>query len=196
MFIGNDIINLNDDYISEKLKNKSWIKKCFNLEEVEYIFDSANPKLTLWQLWSCKESAYKIYVKNKNKRFLNAQKLQISNLNKGSAYQVNCQEMIFYTRSTITSKYIHTTSCDKFLDTDIIQKQVYHFPDIELKEGSRMLKRLLISKLDKLYGKEAIHLEKNSFGVPKIFPSDINVDISFSHDEPYYAFAFVANKLE
>lgn len=59
IFFGNDIVDLRDEDATEPSENIRFLKRVLNESEIHYVFDSKNPKETLWTLWSLKESAYK-----------------------------------------------------------------------------------------------------------------------------------------
>lgn len=59
IFFGNDIVDLRDEDAIEPSENIRFVKRVLNENEIRSVFDSKNPKETLWTLWSLKESAYK-----------------------------------------------------------------------------------------------------------------------------------------
>ena len=62
-YIGNDIVAFPKQGEKPKYQNQRWLDKVFTPKEQLFIANSANPDQTLWWLWSCKESAYKVFFK-------------------------------------------------------------------------------------------------------------------------------------
>lgn len=59
--IGNDIIDLDLARKESNWKRKGFLEKIFTVEEQNMILNTSNPELMVWNLWSRKEAAYKIY---------------------------------------------------------------------------------------------------------------------------------------
>ncbi len=73
--IGNDIIDIAE---ASKInwRRKGFLKKILNEDEQYSILNSDNPGLTLWLLWSMKESAYKIFLRKNFIRIYNPLKFE------------------------------------------------------------------------------------------------------------------------
>jgi len=59
--IGNDIVDLALARKESNWKRKGYLDKIFTQEEQLWIAGSGNPEVMVWNLWSRKEAAYKIY---------------------------------------------------------------------------------------------------------------------------------------
>ena len=59
-FIGNDIVDLTDPGAIGKSRDERFVARVFAKEEQQRIYESANPDKTLWMLWACKETAFKV----------------------------------------------------------------------------------------------------------------------------------------
>ena len=59
--IGNDIVDLVQARFQSNWKRKGFVQKIFTQKEQELIFSSKNPENMVWNLWTRKESAYKIF---------------------------------------------------------------------------------------------------------------------------------------
>ena len=74
--IGNDIVDLKLVLLEDKASNLRWLKKVFVEKEIELIQNSESPNITLWRLWSMKESAYKVAVKKTGIRAFNPKRFE------------------------------------------------------------------------------------------------------------------------
>ena len=72
--IGNDIVDLNLAKTQSNWKRKGYLDKIFTENEQNLIFESENPTAKVWNLWSRKEAAYKIYNRSTNIRVFNPKK--------------------------------------------------------------------------------------------------------------------------
>ena len=117
--IGNDIIDLELAKIESNWKRKGFWDKIFTKSEQQLIQSSKNPEELVWILWSCKESAYKIYNRQTLVRAfiplrleceLEISKQQISG-------RVECFGNNYFIRTEVTQNYIYTiavTNLDSF----------------------------------------------------------------------------------
>jgi len=187
-YTGNDVINLKESLGYSKHKNISWIKKVFNPNEQAHIFQSDNPNLTLWQLWSCKESAYKVFVKLGRKRFLNALKISIDVENyTQNKFEINYMNWKLFTNSQINSNYIHSVSSTCLLKN--LDQGVFKFQGVSLEKGSRLIRSKIKDHVFSEYGKKIFSFSKNHLQIPIANTKDNStIDISISHDEPYFAY--------
>ena len=62
-FIGNDLVDLCLPENQAKVQNKRWLNKIFVPAEQHLIEQATEPNTMAWLLWSCKESAYKVAIK-------------------------------------------------------------------------------------------------------------------------------------
>ena len=66
--IGNDVIDLALAQKESNWKRKGFLDKIFTQKEQLLISNSQNPELMVWNLWSRKEAAYKIYNRQTQNR--------------------------------------------------------------------------------------------------------------------------------
>ena len=109
--IGNDIVDLSIAQQESNWKRKGFLNKLFTLKEQDLVLSSSNPELMVWNLWSRKEAAYKIYNRESGQRVFNP-------------IQFECDEdkvffgsLIYYTQTQITLDYVYTialTTEDEF----------------------------------------------------------------------------------
>jgi phosphopantetheinyl transferase (holo-ACP synthase) len=59
--IGNDIVDLELAHKESNWKRNGFLDKIFTQNEQLLILNAKNPEVMVWNLWSRKEAAYKIY---------------------------------------------------------------------------------------------------------------------------------------
>ncbi len=109
--IGNDIVDLAKAKRESNWQRKGFLDKLFTEKEQELILTSENPELKVWNLWSRKEAAYKIYNRQTGERFFNPK-----------CFVCERDEVVFgnhkyFTQTQITPEFIYTiavTSRDRF----------------------------------------------------------------------------------
>jgi len=122
--IGNDIVDLALTRKESNWKRKGFLDKIFTLNEKKMIFASENPELTVWNLWSRKEAAYKIYNRYSKVRAFNPIRLECFNrqMNEnvflGEVYYNN---QSFFTSTIITVDYVYSIAVANKLDFNKIK---------------------------------------------------------------------------
>ena len=123
--IGNDVIDLPLTRHESNWKRKGFIQKLFTDREQSIIANNSDSEIVIWLLWSMKEAAYKIYNRQTKIREYIPQELECSILTKTSTYAngiVRCRNIIYYTKTNLTTEYVHTVAVTSLNDLeDIIQ---------------------------------------------------------------------------
>ena len=117
--IGNDIVDLETAQRESNWKRNHFLDKIFTPEEQLLIMNSEAPELMVWNLWSRKEAAYKIYNRDTKIRGYFPTKLICfyKTANLGTVSINNC---LYYTQTTITKSYIHTVAVSQKEDLNKI----------------------------------------------------------------------------
>ncbi|MFN3968072.1 4'-phosphopantetheinyl transferase superfamily protein [Flavobacterium sp.] len=124
--IGNDIIDLAKAKKESNWQRKGFLDKLFTEDEQKLILNSEDSEQMVWNLWSRKEAAYKIYNRQTGERFFNPKCFVCE------AGEVDFGTYKYFTQTQITSDFIYTiavTSRDGFetiqhLESrDAVQKQ-------------------------------------------------------------------------
>ena len=194
--IGNDIIDIAEAY-KINWRRKGFLKKIFNKNEQDLILNSENSGLMVWLLWSMKESAYKISLRQNLNRVLNPSNFDCefriikSNLYSGKVFFYSS---IYSTNTKISEEIISTIAVygDSYFSYKIIQgiikcsstdysnqhKMLY---DFTLKEIARRINRPLNS----------LSIKKDFIGIPRLYLNNflLNIPISLSHHGNYAAYA-------
>ena len=103
--IGNDIVDLAKAKKESNWQRKCFLDKLFTENEQELILTSNNPEQMVWNLWSRKEAAYKIYNRQSGKRFFNPKRFVCE------ANKVIFGTNHYYTQTQITTDFIYTIAC-------------------------------------------------------------------------------------
>lgn len=105
--IGNDIIDLDLARRESNWMRKGFLDKIFSREEQCLILNDSNPELMVWNLWSRKEAAYKIYNRITGTKEYFPLGLQC-NYEGSQSGTVSVDGFIFHTQTKLTKDYIYT----------------------------------------------------------------------------------------
>ena len=113
--IGNDIVDLKLCRIESNWQRKGFLEKIYTERELILITDSKNQELTVWQLWSIKEAAYKISNRQNSQRVFNPKFFEVflSGNNKGN---VVCGNKIYFSKTCFKQNFLHSIVVEKILD--------------------------------------------------------------------------------
>jgi phosphopantetheinyl transferase (holo-ACP synthase) len=117
--IGNDIVDLETAKRESNWRRKGFLNKIFTLDEQSLILNSEKPEMVVWNLWSRKEAAYKIYNRESKISGYFPVKLVCFYESENSG-TVTINNMLYYTRSTITKDYIYTVAVSRKNDLNEI----------------------------------------------------------------------------
>jgi phosphopantetheinyl transferase (holo-ACP synthase) len=129
--IGNDIVDLTLARKESNWRREGFLNKLFTVQEQSFIKSSINKEITIWNLWSRKEAAYKIYNRQTGIRKYNPIQFECFDLNLEIG-KVEFENQVFYTKTESTAEYIYTIAVSdikefkkiKTLDaTTVVQKQ-------------------------------------------------------------------------
>lgn len=105
--IGNDVVDLILAQKESNWQRKGYLDKIFTKKEQIIIQKSENQEIVIWDFWSRKEAAYKIWNRKSNIRKYNPIRFECSNLNLEIG-RVRFESLIYYTKTQITKDFIHT----------------------------------------------------------------------------------------
>ncbi len=111
--IGNDIVDLALARKESNWKRTGFLSKIFTKKEQLLISTAENPEIKVWDLWSRKEAAYKIYNRETAIRGYFPLKLECVDLETkdGLSFgKVLIDESIYFTKTEITSQFIYTVA--------------------------------------------------------------------------------------
>jgi len=121
--IGNDIVDLALAQKESNWKRKGFLDKIFTAREQLLILNSENPATMVWNLWSRKEAAYKIYNRKTMIRGYFPLKFECFDLETkeentfGKVVINNCS---YFTKTKITTQFVNTIAVDNVQNLDKI----------------------------------------------------------------------------
>jgi len=145
--IGNDIIDVELTRTESNWKRKGLLEKLFTANEQKIILLSENPEIMVWNLWSRKEAAYKIYHRQTKKRVFIPKRIECETirLQKEQFYGlVTIEGSAYVTRTEMTSGYIYTEATLHSKNFELIQpihssdvfKDQYGIPHAKISENA------------------------------------------------------------
>ena len=118
--IGNDIVDLAFAKKTTNWQRKGFLNKIFTDNEQLYIYSSEDKEITVWNLWSRKEAAYKIYNRFSGIRKLNPIEFECFDMDLEIG-KVVFKKQIYHTKTEINSEYIYSTAVFEKDDFDKIK---------------------------------------------------------------------------
>lgn len=109
--IGNDIVDLALARKESHWKRKGFLDKIFTQNEQLLLLNVENPEVMVWNLWSRKEAAYKIYNRQTQIRGYFPLQLECFDLAiiDGITFgKVMAKDFVYFTKTVISNEFIHT----------------------------------------------------------------------------------------
>ena len=122
--IGNDIVDLALAQKESNWKRKGFLNKIFTEKEQLLILNAQNPEVMVWNLWSRKEAAYKIYNRKTGIRGYFPLQMECFNIGLIDGIQLGkvvIKGTIYYTKTTIYTEYINTIAVVSIEDFDKVK---------------------------------------------------------------------------
>jgi len=165
--IGNDIVDLK---LAEKQSNwrrRGFLEKVFSPDERGMIFNTAEPDLMVWKLWSMKESAYKARLRVQKRIQLNPKDFNCHMLTERMG-MVNCANQIYHTTSEINEDYVHTEAFEGGINARLLSKV------ITINQSGLCSKPLYNAAISSVeismnFDKNEVVIKKNSLGIPELY---------------------------
>ncbi|RZJ72743.1 4'-phosphopantetheinyl transferase superfamily protein [Flavobacterium sp.] len=104
--IGNDVVDLKAAKAQSDWRRKGFLEKLFLEPEIRLIQNSENPDISVWNLWSRKEAAYKIFNRQTGIRKFNPTFFACADLNPES--NVRFGNEIVYSKTEVNPEFVHT----------------------------------------------------------------------------------------
>jgi phosphopantetheinyl transferase (holo-ACP synthase) len=117
--IGNDIVDLALARKESNWKRKGFLDKIFTRNEQLLILNAKNPDVMVWNLWSRKEAAYKIYNRQTNIRGYFPLQLECFDLEiiDGIIFgKVIVKDFVYYTKTVVSTEFINTIAVESIQD--------------------------------------------------------------------------------
>ena len=164
--IGNDIVDLALTRKESNWKRKGFLNKIFTKKEQMLILNSGNPEIMVWNLWSRKEAAYKIYNRQTLIRGYFPLQLECFNLENSNGLsfgKVQIEDKVYYTKTEISSQYIYTIAVDNSK----------YFDKIKTLENRKNIKK--INGIPSYIEKDSLYTEPASISHHGIFERIISI---------------------
>jgi len=112
--IGNDLVDLELAAVDSNWQRKGYLEKICTAAEQKLILTAAAPADLIWLIWTMKEAAYKAENRLSGRRFY-APADFITSVYPGAANgfsgQVCYRDRVFFTRTTVDNRMIHSIAC-------------------------------------------------------------------------------------
>ena len=124
--IGNDIVDLALAKKESNWQRNRFLDKIFTENEQLLITNALNPEIMVWNLWTRKEAAYKIYNKQTGIRTFEP-RLILCDLAKvaSESGRVRIKNEVYFTKTIVTSNYVHSTAALNELDLQRSKIDIY-----------------------------------------------------------------------
>lgn len=113
--IGNDVVDLELAKLESNWRRKGFLCKIFTSKEQQFIFDSKQPENMVWDLWSRKESVYKINHRKTGISTYNPLKFECERTDELNG-KVIFNKTIFYTQTLQNEEKISTVAVTRLVD--------------------------------------------------------------------------------
>lgn len=188
--VGNDIVDLKQAALENNWQRKGFLNKVFTEKECAFIQNSEHPFLMVWQLWSMKESAYKINTQQYQYRFFNPKRIACILLDNAKG-TVKIDNDIYNTISTVSKTFIYTVAT--LNNTNKIQSNCFKIEKAHYKTQHQTCNNQLQKTISQLCNvkSESISIKKNLLGIPKLYRNDepLEIKCSITHHGNYGAYA-------
>ena len=188
--VGNDIIDIEETKLSTNWERPGFVEKIFTEKEQAIIAAASDPFTTVWQMWSMKESAYKVFIQDGGERFYAPSKIECSfdNLENG---EVKIDSLILKTSTLINDNYIFSTATH---DNSNIESCVFEIPKNDIQLQSDFIRQQLIKEFSKVNNLETedLKIRKAASGVPLIYYKHkaLDISISMTHHGKFGGYSF------
>ncbi len=118
--IGNDIVDLDLALKESNWRRKGYLGKIFTVCEQLLILNAKNQQEMVWNLWSRKEAAYKIYNRETGIRGFFPLQLQCDYQSAENG-TVIIHNTVYYTETEVSKEFIHTIAVSKKENFKIIR---------------------------------------------------------------------------
>ncbi len=186
--IGNDIVDLELAIVQSRWRRKGFLDKVYSSNEQAMILASINPDITVWRLWSMKESVYKARLRVKKQIRINPKTFDCQILSENLG-KVICDGMVYYTKSVIKDNYVHSQAQAEEFDMDLFSKVVNLGQNKLYSEKLYAIVKSYIA-IRKGWKEIDLMIKKNELGIPEVYYKGVKNDIliSLSHHGRFGAY--------
>jgi phosphopantetheinyl transferase (holo-ACP synthase) len=117
--IGNDVVDLALARKESNWRRSGYLQKIFTVNEQLLIKSSSDPELLVWEFWSRKEAAYKIYNRETGIRAFIPKELECFSRDNSENY-VLCKGKYYFTRTVLQNDCLHSIAATNLAHFDLI----------------------------------------------------------------------------
>jgi len=188
---GNDIVDIALAEKESKWKRKGFLEKVFTPQEQYFINKAGQPSVLVWQFWSMKESAYKIYTRQCGGRFFAPDKIECKLLTSRHG-QVTIHQRNYNTYTTVTENYIYSVARPFDSIASIFHSKCFYNHQNDETGNSHLIHEKIIDFYAAITGKEKTKLTllKHNNNIPDLFCTEnrTKIPVSITHHGNYAAF--------
>lgn len=188
---GNDIIDKAEAAIESNWKRKGFIEKIFTPREQQYIHTAVAQEEMVWQLWSMKESAYKIHNRQYGKRFFAPLQFSCTLLTMSEG-MVDHHDHSYPTITNITEKFIYSIATPAATGRNNILNCCFHLPLQIQYTPQHFIDEKIISRYASVTGisKKDLKVSRDNNGIPDLHcrTTKTEIPLSITHHGNYAAF--------
>lgn len=186
---GNDIVDITTAAAESNWRRKGFLQKIFTEEEQRYIKSASIPNQTVWRLWTMKESAYKIYVRQYGGSFFAPQKLSCTLLTETTGL-VTFNANSYQTLTSSTNQYIYSIAMLHGYKEDFLTLC------FDISSHNPKQQQLIYNKLIACYAginncdETGLTILKNKYNIPFLYckKEKLKIPVSITHHGNYAAF--------
>ncbi|GAB2594757.1 4'-phosphopantetheinyl transferase family protein [Spirosoma areae] len=195
--IGNDIVDLAQAKQDSNWRRPGFLDKLFTVHEQQLIrSNTTNPDRMVWLLWSMKESAYKMAIRQGGKRIFAPLKLacQLNASPDGEVMGTVVCTNVYQTKSVITDAYIASLAYSSGVSPAFCQQIVLFDNVTYVHQHQAMLMHIKQHCAARFsLPEQAITIQKNVAGVPSlciqpVSGQRVSLPLSLSHHGHYGAY--------
>ncbi|HNI44349.1 MAG TPA: 4'-phosphopantetheinyl transferase superfamily protein [Chitinophagales bacterium] len=192
--LGNDLIDLSLPDNQGKAQQPRLLQKICTPSEQDYIRQQKDPHRALWQVWSCKESAYKVAIKNDYPPCYRPLDLCVLPYNEQSAI-VQTPIGMLHTRTFFADQYLHTIATLHLAQLDKVPYKIWELPTNNEQYPPEVLREYYHTFIGEelQLPVEQLQIRKNALHIPQVYCQEqlLPCDISISDDGNFIAVALL-----
>lgn len=199
--IGNDIVDLDHARRESNWQRRGFLNKVFSTEEQRLIHSASDPERMVWALWSMKESAYKLIVRQTGHSFFAPRKLacQVVKIQENAIEGSVFYGKAYQTRSILTTHFIASVALPSgFIAPFIHQIVSFAYSDYAFQHEHirQAVKQFFLNR--SVTKESEIQVRKDAAGIPEILLRNsagqlTTIPVSLSHHGSFGAFAMVSD---
>ena len=185
--VGNDIIDLWEIRKHKRSMHPRFRAKILCPEEEDWVMRQAKPELAIWQLWACKEGAYKVYFQKTKHRFFGPRQFFCRidgnlGLEKGLKVATPIGEFQAWLQSS--TAYIHAICAEANGDLEETHWEILPMENRLPQKQSPVLREKVVNHLSQKWGAhpDSFHWE-DDLGYPRLYQDGrlLQCSVSLSH---------------